>query len=242
MPLLDHFHPPLNVHRHAEGFHNFWASAIAGHLTRHVLPKNYIAEPQIHVGGRVEVDVATFEQATSRTSSIPGGNGGVAVESWAPPATSLVMPAFFSDELEILIFETEGGLTLVAAIELVSPANKDRPETRRAFAVKCANFLYQGIGLVIVDIVSSRHANLHDTLIDLLQQPESFRFPDAPFLYATAYRPARREPGGDQIDIWQAPLTVGHTLPTMPLALRGGPTLPLDLETSYSEARENSRL
>ena len=32
------------------------------------------------------------------------------------------------------------------AIELASPGNKDRPETRRAFAAKCASYLARGIG------------------------------------------------------------------------------------------------
>jgi hypothetical protein len=56
-----------------------------------------------------------------------------------------------------------------------------------------------------------------------------------------AYRPARRK-DGDQIDCWTAPLAVGQELPTMPLALRGGPTLPLELEATYMEARRRSRL
>ena len=28
MPLLDHFHPPLQGRRHGEGFHGWWAEAI----------------------------------------------------------------------------------------------------------------------------------------------------------------------------------------------------------------------
>ena len=46
------------------------------------------------------------------------------------------MPAVFPDEIEVLVIHRSGGPTLVGAIELVSPANKDRPETRRAFAAK----------------------------------------------------------------------------------------------------------
>ena len=44
---------------------------------------------------------------------------------------------------------------MVAAIELVSPGNKDREETRSAFAAKCAGYLQAGIGLVVIDIVGS---------------------------------------------------------------------------------------
>ena len=55
---------------------------------------------------------------------------------------------------------TEGGRTLVAVIELVSPANKDRPAKRRLFAAKCATYLSRGIGLIVLDVVTSRQANL----------------------------------------------------------------------------------
>ena len=56
-------------------------------------------------------------------------------------------------------------------------------------------------------------------------------------LYTAAYRPARRK-DGDQIDVWPAPLALGQPLPTMPLALRGYGCVPLDLEASYTEARQ----
>jgi hypothetical protein len=35
----------------------------------------------------------------------------------------------------------------VAAIEIVSPANKDRPEHRRKFVAKCAALLQQGVSV-----------------------------------------------------------------------------------------------
>ena len=92
-----------------------------------------------------------------------------------------------------------------------------------------------------MDIVTSRQANLHDELIQLLQLQPKYQFPGSADVYAIAYRPARRK-AGDQIDLWPTPLAVGQALPTVPLALRGGPTLPVDLEATYTEAREWSRL
>ena len=99
-----------------------------------------------------------------------------------------------------------------------------------------------GIGLVIVDIVTGRQANLHDDLMRLLEQPETFRFTGEPSLYTVAYRPVRRDPAGDLIEIWPVPLSVGQALPIMPLALRSASMVPLDLEGSYAEARQRSRL
>lgn len=73
-------------------------------------------------------------------------NGGTATAAatmpaklYAPPAVSFEMPALFPDSLEVLIYSGEAGPTLVAAIELVSPGNKDREDYRQAFASKCAS-------------------------------------------------------------------------------------------------------
>ena len=242
MPLRDHFHPPLSETRHWEDIHSGWTVEIKRTLNRRILPPGYFAEAQVHVGTFLEVDVATFEQGSSEHEPV-SGNGGVAVavETWAPPVTTLVMPAVFPDDIEVQVYSTSGGTNLVAAIELIGPGNKDRRETRRAFAAKCASYLQRGIGLVIVDVVTERLANLHNELIDLLEQPETFRFADETLLYAASYRPSRRTTG-DQIEMWLNPLGVGQTLPTVPLALRGAATVPVDLEATYTEALRDSRL
>ncbi len=242
MPLRDHFRLPLSDLHPWESFHAAWATEIMRTLNRHVLPPNCFAAAQVHVGSRVEIDVATFQQGQGVFSGATEGNGGgVAVETWAPPATSLIMPAVFPDEIEVQVFRRTGGATLVAAIELISPGNKDRPETRRAFAVKCASYLQQGIGLVIVDIVTERQSNLHDEWIHLLEQPESLAFAEETALYAVAYRPSRQA-ARDQIELWPVPLEIGRPLPTLPLALRGIVTVPVNLETTYATTCVDCRL
>ena len=237
MPLLDHFRPPLFPERHWESFHAVWATSIMGHLNRVVLPEGYFAEAQVHVGSRVEIDVATFDK---NSGTLPGDSGGVAVQTWAPP--TLVAPAIFPDEIEVQVYETVGGNTLVGAIELISPGNKDRPEARRAFAAKCAGYLQMGIGLVILDVVTSLQSNLHDELIDVLRLGNEFAFPGSAPLYTASYRPVRSDAGGDQIEIWPTALSLGQPLPTVPLPLRRGPMVPLDLDATYNEARQKSRL
>src|ERR1700676_5552660 len=169
MPLLDHFHPPLLGHRHWEGFHGWWAAAIAGNLNEHLLPEEYFAEFQVTLGTRIEVDVATFTE--DDRPEAPDHQGAATAEQtrvWAPPTPVAVFPALFPDDFEVQVFSNMAGPTLVAAIELVSPRNKDRVEARRAFAAKCAAYLQRGIGLIIVDIVTSRHANLHEELMAVL--------------------------------------------------------------------------
>src|SRR6266851_4653103 len=132
MPLLDHFRPPLRGPRRWEGFHHAWAANIAQHLNREVLPAEFFAESEISLGPALEIDVATFEGADGREA--PGTAVGTAV--WAPAKPLLTFAVDFArlDVCEVRVYEDLGGAQLRAAIELVSPANKDRPGSRRTFA------------------------------------------------------------------------------------------------------------
>jgi len=242
MPLLDHFHPPLSEERHWEGFHSKWANVLVDELNETLLPSGYFAEPHVHMGARVEIDAATFESES--VPDRPARNGATAVlpvRTWAPPEPTLIMPAAFPDTFEVRIIDTEAGPRLAAAIELVSPANKDRPEHRRAFAIKCASYLCQGISLIVVDVVTSRSGNLHDEIARLLSNDGSFLFPAGPSLYTTAYRPIRRDKA-EQTEVWLAPVAVGRPLPVLPLALTAELCLPIDLEATYVDACRKLRL
>jgi hypothetical protein len=242
MPLLDHFHAPLAPRRHWESFHVNWAGAMADALNDHLLPEGYFAEEHAHPGARIEIDVATYRDGEA--DSARPGNGCVApvqAQVWAPPTPRLVLPLTFPDSFQVLVFESQGGARLVSAIELVSPANKDRDSKRRAFAIKCGSYLSQGVSLIIIDIVTTRQANLHNQLMQLLGDgPESFLAPETT-LYAGAYRPIVRN-GTEQMEAWPMPLTIGQPLPILPLALNAELCLPLDLETTYTTACQRRRL
>jgi hypothetical protein len=242
MPLLDHFHPPLAPRRHWESFHAAWAGSIADLLNRRLLPENYFAEEQTHAGTRIEIDVATFENQQNGTSEEPGRTATLAPpQTWAPPAPAFVMPGVRPDRFEVLVFQDEGGARLVAAVELVSPGNKDRPEQRRAFAIKCASYLSQGVGLIVIDIVTSRQANLHNEIVRLTDGTAAFLLHEDTSLYGVAYRPLRRD-GTEQIDVWPSPLALGGNLPVLPLALGPELSVPLDLEATYTDACQRRRL
>src|SRR6185369_4825652 len=107
---------------------------------------------QTNLGSEVEADVAEFEHPNVEES----GGGGAGALPWSPRAATLVLPAVFPDDLEVRVLDHLEDARLVAAVELVSPRNKDRPDSRRAFGAKCAAYLQQGIGVVVVDIVTSR--------------------------------------------------------------------------------------
>src|SRR5437879_1682744 len=111
MPLLDHFHSPVSERRSWEGFHGLWAAALVEKLNRDVLADEYYADMQVHVGNVVEVDITgdewkrgTDDLATARTAV------------WTPPATDLVLPTVFPDDIEVQVFATTTGATLVGAI------------------------------------------------------------------------------------------------------------------------------
>jgi hypothetical protein len=203
------------------------------------LPEHYFAEPTVHIGGQVQVDVATFEDESGGSA-----NGEKAVATLPRTANvtapAWVIPAVYPDSFEVHVINSEGGPRLAAAIELVSPSNKDRAATRRAFAVKCANFLYQGIPFIVIDVVTNRSANLHNEIINLLDV-DNFRLPAETNTYATAYRPVRRETR-EEIDAWHARVAVGEPLPTLPLFLDVDLSVVMDFEATYQETCERLRL
>lgn len=243
MPLLDHFHPPLYPRHHWESFHSNWATRIADALTAD-LPPEYQVEEHHHGGLNLEIDVAAYER--EQGIAPPTRNGAAeattqTLAAWAPPAAAFAMPAVFPESFEVRVFSTVSGLTLVGAIELISPGNKDRPDERRAFAAKCASYLYQGVSLVIIDVVTNRHANLHNETVRLMQAGVERELPEESGLYAVAYRPVRRQDRAE-IDVWPATFAVGDALPTMPLRLSGELFVPVDFEATYREACRRRRL
>jgi hypothetical protein len=245
MPLLDHFHPPLSETRKWEGFHSQWASSLAAQLNAGLLPPRHFAEPQVS-HGRIEVDVATDRlpgngAASGRASGVTGGVATLTTPVWSPPSPSLEMDAVFTAEFTVHVINVEAGPVLVGAIELVSPSNKDRPSARRAFAMKCLNYLNAGIGLILVDVVTERRANLHDEMAEMTVG-NAPRFPGTPPIYAAAYRPFRRGEE-DKVSIWPVTLNVGGPLPVLPLWLREvEQPVRVDLEAAYTEARQRSAL
>lgn len=195
MPLLDHFHPPVSQRRSWEGFHGLWAAALVEKLNQDVLAEEYFADMQVHIGSQVEVDIAALEESRSTAQDMGATATTALAPAWAPPKTDLILPTVFPDEIEVQVFSTTTGAILVAAIELVSPGNKDQPETRQAFAAKCVSYLTRGIGLIVVDIVTNRLANLHNDVMALFGRGEPFLM-TAAATTAVAYRPSR-QPSGD---------------------------------------------
>lgn len=239
MPLRDHFRPPLSDDWPWEGVHSAWATAIAGHLNQGVLPPDYYALPLIKRGSQIEIDVATLR----REAPVPSLEGGTATAVWTPPSPEWSETVDFTDldVFEVQVVRRRGGPQLRATVELISPANKDRPSNRHAFAVKCASYLNRGVSVVLVDVVTERSAHLYTQVENVLgltgipprQAPSN--------LYAVAYRMLLVN-GRHQLDAWPQPLTVGSPLPTMPLWLDIDFSVPLRLEDTYVAACDSLRM
>ncbi|HEY7424973.1 MAG TPA: DUF4058 family protein [Gemmataceae bacterium] len=238
MPLRDHFRPPLDDMRHWEGFHATWPVMIVA-LLRRRLPRCYFAEPRIHSGASAKIDVTTFEKEDEDVLAAGegNGNGGVATAVWAPPRPTLAITTDLptQDVYEVLVYDEKRRCRLVAAVEIVSPANKDRPEHRRAFAAKCAGLLRERVSVVIVDVVTTRTQNLYGELLDLIGKSDPNLSPEPPPLSTAACRLTKRDSEW-LLQTWMQPLSLGQPLPTMPLWLADNLAVPLELEESYQQS------
>ncbi|MBY0228544.1 MAG: hypothetical protein K2W96_04610 [Gemmataceae bacterium] len=220
MPLLDHFRPPLLEDAPWEGFFSAWAVSVAGHLNRH-LPPRFAALP------------FTAHRSLAAVADGPA--------TWSPgePARSETVDWSMRDLFEVRVMDhREGSPRLVGAVELVSPANKDRPAARRTFAGKGAGYLRSNIGLVVVDVVTVRQQDLHRELLELLELDAEAE--EVEPLYAGAYRTVGT--GAARLDMWPQRLRVGGELPTLPLWLSPELAVPVDLAASYAAACEMLRI
>jgi len=180
------------------------------------------------------------------TVGVPNGRPDLGVRRWEPPpsngATFPESGATLQPDTEaVAVFELDPQTAvqielhgqLVAALEIVSPRNKDRPEARERYLGRYLGYVRQGVHLM---------------LIDVLPRPTDFSFADAlaanlafaqepcPAPFAVSYRVGEPVPEGTILAIWRRPLRVGDPLPTLPLALTVRESITIDLEHTYREA------
>jgi len=185
-----------------------------------------------------EIDVLTYERDDA--PFLPGSDdgGGVATATWVGTEPTVVVETESSDEYEyaVWVYDLERERTLVAAIEIVSPAIKDRPQNRTAFVAKCAEMIRRGVAVSVVDLVTVKYFNLYTELMAFLGHPTADAMSaDPPPTYAVSCRQVDR--GKKTIlQAWSHTLAVGQPLPTLPLWLSDEMAIPLYLERSYEQA------
>jgi hypothetical protein len=198
--------------------------AIAGRLNEQV-PPPFRACETVRLGPCPAIDVDTVVARVDGADPLP---------KWSPPKPRASAPFSFPDSFEVRIYEGPSSWYLVGTVVLIGPSNKESPEHRRAFAMRCVSLIQQGVSVVALDIVNGPQANLHNAILDHLK----FVRPgpsaeDA--LYAATYRPVIRE-RRNEVDIWYQPCRLGAELPTMPLRLTGDDFVPVEFEFTYNEA------
>jgi hypothetical protein len=243
MSLRDHFHPPFSEVRSWEEVHGGWPMVIVQQLGK-VLPPGYSAGPRVHLGSQFEVDVATFvSEPAAAAYGFQSQEVAAAAAVWTPTKPTLAVETDLADfdEYEVRVYDDHRGRRLVAAIELISPANKDRPEHRSQFVSKCAALLRQNVSLVLVDVVTTRNVNLYADLLVLIGQCDPALGENPPATYAVACR-WRPRGASRWLETWNQNLEPGMTLPCLPLWLTEDLAVPLDLEVTYEQTCRDLRI
>ena len=137
------------------------------------------------------------------------------------------------------VYDERHGRRLVAAVEIVSPGNKDRPESREAFVSKCHALLQQDVCVAIVDPVTERPANLYAELAERIgaAPPALAKCP----IYAVSCRGITPR-GRWRVEAWEHELVIGSPLPTLPLWLTDRLSVPLELDASYEDTCRGLRI
>ena len=201
-----------------------------------VLPEPYFAAPGVHLGTLYEVDIGTYRKPVAGADELDSSNGGSGLATYAPPKPTLTLEPQLpnQDVYEVRIYDSRRNRHLVAAIEIVSPSNKDRPENRATFVAKAATLLKNNICVSIVDVVSTFDFNLYAELLRFINGVDPALGSEPSPMYAAALR-MRYEDRRHMMDNWYHQLAIGEALPTLPIWLTETRAISLDLESSYRE-------
>ncbi|VTT99686.1 Uncharacterized protein OS=Candidatus Entotheonella sp. TSY1 GN=ETSY1_33795 PE=4 SV=1: DUF4058 [Gemmataceae bacterium] len=173
--------------------------------------------------GRPDLNVRTWEGE-------PGGTEAQTASDPTAPDTETVA-VFDLDPQTALHIDLHG--QLVAAIEIVSPRNKDRPSARERYASRYLTYVRQGVHLMLIDVLPRP---VGFSFADVIAANLAFEQPPCPVPFAVSYRVGESVPGGTLLAVWRRPLAAGQPLAAIPLPLTVEHAITIDLETTYREA------
>jgi hypothetical protein len=224
-----------------DGMHHLWITELL-RWVKPRLPEGYRAyigtAPLLAVGAsreRPDVAVREWHSAPQAQSEQPDGSA-------APEATD------FEPDIEVAVAAIDPGTALfveshgrlVAAVELVSPRNKDRPVARSAYLSRYLGYLLEGAHLLLVDV---HRRPLDFSFADGIAAELQIEQPVCPPPFAIGYRVGEAAAeGGHLLAIWRRPLTVGEPLPAIPLPLTVETGVSVDLEQTYLRAAADAYL
>ncbi len=219
-------------------FHVAWLSEIQKALNAGVLPEGFYALAEQHAG-RAIADVLTLHGSPGSQNplpSLPVKGGSTVIE--APPRVSrrqTIEPAALVRRRSLAIRHISGH-RLIALIEIVSSANKDRASHVGEFATKAVEALDAGIHLMVIDLFppgpNDPHG-IHGIIRQRLEQSdESYDLPADEPLTLVSYA------AGPQVEIYLNHVAAGAVLPPMPLFLSPDRYVNVPLESTYEAAYE----
>jgi len=213
-------------------FHNGWITHLKETLNNGLLPPGYYAMSEQRAGSFI-ADVLTLQAPPAAGAPPPAREGGVAVAETPPRVRRrLTLSAAARALRRTLTIRHQSGHRVVALVEIVSPANKDRPAHVKEFADKAESTLCQGIHLLLVDLLppgphdpQGMHAAIWDRFDD-----EPYSLPPGEPLTLASYV------GGPRPEAYLEHLAVGSPLPEMPLFLDPDRYINVPLEATYQDA------
>ena len=217
-----------------DGVHTLWI----GELVRWV-------KPRLPAGFRAYV-------GTSPTLTIgaPPAHADVQVRQWLPEQPTEI-PSVGGDlvpdeEVAVSVLTAEPALYvasaghLIAAVELVSPRNKDRPTLRDVYLARYLGYLHEGVHLLLVDV---HRLPLRFSFAERITQELQLPPVVCPSPMAVSYRVGGPAPdGGRLLGQWRRPFAIGEPLPALPLPLSVHSALTIDLEQTYKQAAADAYL
>lgn len=216
-------------------FHVAWIPEIRKALNGGLLPDGFYALAEQHAGRSIP-DVLTLHASTP-VEPLPflHTEGGTAVAE-APPRVrhhESIEPTAKGLRRSLAIRHVSGH-RLVALLEIVSPANKDRLQSVDEFADKAVSALDAGIHLVVLDLFPpgpSDPQGIHGAIRQRLAEfDEPFEVPAAAPLTLASYV------AGPSVEVYSENLAVGEVLSEMPLFLNPQRYVQVPLEATYMAA------
>jgi hypothetical protein len=232
MPLHD-----WNKLSYFGGVHAVWMTELVRWIKPR-LPPGYraflVTSPTLTLGrATVELPDVIVRVSSGEAGPAPSEPSADATEPDVEVATAPLDP-------QVALFVERDGW-LVAAVEIISPRNKDRPDARDTYTSRYVGFLMTGAHLLLVDVLPQPgQVSFADRIAQELAIPNQSALP-APM--AVAYRVGDPTPdGGRFLGIWRRPMAVGQTLPTIPLPISMDYNVSVDLEHTYMRAAADAYL
>ena len=215
-------------------FHTVWIGLIRNALNEGLLPEGYYALAEQHTGRGI-ADVLTLHAGPASDAPLPPATGGIALAE-APPRVSRkrsLDPAA-SVRRRTLAIRHVSGHRLIALLEIVSPANKDRAASVGEFVEKAASALERGVHLLMLDLFppgSHDPQGMHGAVVQrLAQSDEIYDLPPGDPLTLASYV------AGLSVEMYLEHIALGSPLPEMPLFLRPDRYINVPLEPTYQAA------